>query len=141
MAKKEATHDRLLLITAEVASAYLGHNHIRPGDLPDLIRNVHAALRALGTVEPLEAVEPVTRATPAQIRRSIQPDHLVSFEDGKSYKILRRHLAKRGLTPEAYREKWGLPPDYPVVSSDYSEKRSALAKSFGLGRGGRAASS
>lgn len=121
-------------ITVRIVLAYLVRNHVRPGDLPDLIRNVHAALRGLGAPAPEGAAEPV-KATASQIRRSVRPDYLVSFEDGRPYKSLRRHLATRGLSPEAYRQKWGLPADYPMVAAGYSAQRSALARSFGLGRG------
>ncbi len=74
------------------------------------------------------------RPTPHQIRKSIQPDHLVSFEDGKSYKTLKRHLTRLGLTSDEYRQKWGLPHDYPMVAASYSERRSELARSAGLGQ-------
>jgi predicted transcriptional regulator len=76
----------------------------------------------------------VVKATPEQIEESIQPDHLVNFEDGKNYKSLKRNLAIRGLTPAQYREKWGLPADYPMVAPNYSATRSALAKANGLGQ-------
>ena len=75
-----------------------------------------------------------TRATPAQIRKSVTPDALISFIDGKPYKTLRRHLTLRGLTPEQYRAKWGLAPDYPMTSASYSEQRSELARALGLGQ-------
>ena len=74
------------------------------------------------------------KLTPAQIRRSIREDVLISFEDGKPYKQLKRHLSSHGLTPHAYREKWGLPPDYPMTAPSYSAQRSALAKAAGLGK-------
>lgn len=74
------------------------------------------------------------KATPAQIRASVQPDYLVSFEDGRQYKTLKRHLHTHGLTPAAYREKWGLPADYPLTAASYSARRSALAKANGLGK-------
>ena len=78
------------------------------------------------------------RPTPAQIRKSIRPDGLVSFIDGKSYKTLKRHLTKHGLDPQSYRDRFGLPSDYPTTSANYSAQRSALAKSLGLGQPGRA---
>jgi predicted transcriptional regulator len=79
----------------------------------------------------------VVKATPAQIRKSITRDALISFEDGKPYKTLKRHLTTFGLTIEQYRAKWGLPADYPTVAPSYSEARSAMAKALGLGQGGR----
>jgi predicted transcriptional regulator len=119
-------------LTSEVVSAYVSNNSIRPADLPELLSSVHAALSALTQGGATDAV-PVGKLTPAQIRKSITPDALISFEDGKLYKTLGRHLTIRGLTPEAYREKWGLPRDYPMVAASYSAQRSALAKSLGLG--------
>jgi predicted transcriptional regulator len=120
-------------LTSEVVSAYISNNPIRPADLPELLSSVHAALTGLGRSGGTEA-PPAQKLTPAQIRKSITQDALISFEDGKLYKTLRRHLTIRGLTPEAYREKWGLPRDYPMTAASYSEARSALAKSLGLGQ-------
>jgi predicted transcriptional regulator len=121
------------VLTAEIVSAYVSKNPLRPSDLPELLSSVHAALSALSQGGVTDAV-PVGKLTPAQIRKSITPDALISFEDGKLYKTLGRHLTIRGLTPEAYREKWGLPRDYPMVAASYSAQRSALAKSLGLGQ-------
>ena len=119
-------------LAADIVSAYLANNHVAVADVPALIASVHAAVTGLGqTAAPSE---PETKATPAQIRKSISPDALISFEDGKPYKTLRRHLTIRGLSPEAYREKHGLPRDYPMVAASYSEQRSALAKDLGLGQ-------
>ncbi|MGH1575582.1 MucR family transcriptional regulator (plasmid) [Methylobacterium sp. P31] len=120
-------------LTSEVVSAYVSNNSVRPADLPELLSSVHAALTGLGKGGGIEA-PPAQKLTPAQIRKSIKPDALISFEDGKPYKALRRHLTIRGITPEAYREKWGLPRDYPMTAASYSETRSALAKSLGLGQ-------
>jgi predicted transcriptional regulator len=92
---------------------------------------VHAALENLG--KPVQK-EPEKPTPPVPIKKSITPDYLISLEDGKRYKSLKRHLAGRGLTPEQYREKWGLPWDYPMVAPTYSAQRSELARSLGLGR-------
>ena len=119
-------------LTAGVVAAYVAGNHVATDDLPGLIRSIHMALDALGAPE--EAVAPAIKLTTAQIRRSITPDALISFEDGKSYKQLKRHLTTRGMTPANYRAKWGLPKDYPMVAADYTAVRSALAKAAGLGR-------
>ena len=101
-------------LTAELVSAYIANNSIPASELPALMANVHAAIKGLtGTPSP-ETAKP-EKATPAQIRKSITPDALISFEDGRLYKTLRRHLRLRGLSPEAYREKWGLPFDYPMT--------------------------
>ncbi|MGX7704042.1 MucR family transcriptional regulator [Methylobacterium sp. Gmos1] len=128
------THDQIVTLTADIISAYVSSNHLQSAELPKLISDVYGALNemARGTKALPEPVHP--KATPAEIRRSITHDYLTSFEDGKSYKTLRRHLTLRGLTPEAYRQKWGLPHDYPMTSASYSEQRSELARSLGLGQ-------
>ena len=119
-------------LTADIVSAYVSKNPVRPADLGELIATVHQTLTGLsGPAKP--AVEQVEKPTPAQIKKSITPDALISFEDGKPYKTLRRHLTIRGLTPEAYREKHGLPVDYPMTSATYSAQRSELARTNGLG--------
>jgi predicted transcriptional regulator len=120
-------------LTAEIVSAYVSNNPVRPADLPELLSSVHAALSGLSHGGATGAA-PAQKFTPAQIRKSITHEALISFEDGKPYKTLRRHLTIRGITPEAYREKWGLPRDYPMTAASYSEARSALAHSFGLGQ-------
>ena len=138
MSEAALQQDNLAALTAEIASAYLSHNHVQPDDLPSLIRGVGAKLAELATVGSGEPA-PVRKLTPAEIKRSITPDYLISFEDGKRYKALRRHLTGRGLSPEAYREKWGLPVDYPMVASGYSARRAELAQAMGLGKHGRKA--
>ncbi|AWN39601.1 MucR family transcriptional regulator [Methylobacterium durans] len=119
-------------LTVDIVSAYLSNNHASVADLPGLIASVHAAVSGLS--QSAAPGEPEIKLTPAQIKKSITADALISFEDSKPYKTLRRHLTIRGLTPESYREKWGLPRDYPMVSASYSEQRSSLAKSLGLGQ-------
>jgi predicted transcriptional regulator len=104
---------------------------VRAADLSDLIASVHRALQGLSA--PPQA-EPEKREPPVSIKKSITPDHLISLEDGKRYKSLKRHLKGRGLTPEQYREKWGLPRDYPMVAPNYAKQRSDLAKALGLGQ-------
>jgi predicted transcriptional regulator len=118
-------------LTAEVVSAYVVNNSLGPADIPDLIASVHRALQGLSA--PPQA-EPEKREPPVSIRKSITPDFLISLEDGRRYKTLRRHLAGRGLTPEQYREKWGLPRDYPMVAPNYAKQRSELARASGLGQ-------
>jgi predicted transcriptional regulator len=98
-----------------------------------LIASVHQSLVGAGS-PPGPTAEEVTTPSAARIRQSIKPDYLVSFEDGRSYKMLTRHLRLRDLTPSQYRSKWGLPSDYPMTAPSYSAKRSALAKAAGLGR-------
>ena len=121
-----------LKLTAGIVAAYVEKNAVQVEHLPKLILSVHQTLAALGTSS--DASEQVTKASPAQIRASITPEALISFENGKRYKHLRRHLTKFGLKPEDYRAKWGLPLDYPVVAANYSAQRSALAKALGLGK-------
>lgn len=122
-----------LELAVDIVAAYVSNNSVTPADLPSLISGVHAALSSL--VGAPKADAPVTeKLTAAQIRKSISHEQIVSFEDGKPYKTLRRHLTLRGLTPEAYREKWGLPRDYPMTAASYSAQRSELARSLGLGQ-------
>lgn len=122
-----------IALTADVVAAYVAHNNVQGTELPALIASTHAALAGLGNRKATEA-PPAQKFTPAQVRKSITHEALISFEDGKPYKTLRRHLTIRGITPEAYRAKWGLPRDYPMTAASYSEARSALAHSFGLGQ-------
>jgi predicted transcriptional regulator len=138
MAIEAGEHDDLVELTTQIVTAYAAGNHLSATELPGLIRSVHASLQGLasGSAQPAKKQRVLT---PAKIRRSIQPDGLISFEDGKAYKTLRRHLARLGLTPEAYRAKWGLSVDYPMTASDYSAQRSQLARDLGLGKSRSAA--
>ena len=122
----------LIELAADVVSAYVANNSVPTTELPTLIATTHAALSGLGS-SGAPAALPVVKTTLAQIRKSITHEALISFEDSKPYKTLKRHLAGLGLTPEAYRAKWDLPRDYPMVAASYSETRSALARSAGLG--------
>ncbi|KAB1074316.1 MucR family transcriptional regulator [Methylobacterium planeticum] len=121
-------------LASEIVSAYVSNNSLPVAELPALLGNVHAALSGLASAATGTAGTEAPKATGAQVRKSITHDALISFEDGKPYKTLRRHLTIRNLTPEAYRAKWGLPVDYPMVAAAYSEQRSSLAKSLGLGQ-------
>ncbi|WP_018261442.1 MucR family transcriptional regulator [Methylobacterium sp. WSM2598] len=123
-------------LVASIVSAFVSHNNVRPADLPDLIKSIHATLSSLG--KPAEP-EPVKLTPAVPIKRSITPDAIISLEDGRPYKSLKRHLTGRGLTPQQYREKWGLPPDYPMVAANYAAVRSELAKQIGLGQNRRRA--
>lgn len=124
-------------LVGDVVAAYVSNNHVAPADLPALIACVHASIGSLGRSGTSEkAEEPSERATSAQVRKSVQPDGLISFIDGKSYKTLKRHLATHGLDQHSYRARFGLPQDYPMVAASYSEKRSTLAKQLGLGKSG-----
>lgn len=119
-------------LTADLVSAYVAHNAIQKTDIPGLIAAVHASLSSLGAPKPAPEPEKPVPAVP--IKKSITQDYLISLEDGRRYKSLKRHLSGRGLTPEQYREKWGLASDYPMVAPSYAKQRSDLAKSMGLGR-------
>ena len=136
MADDREQHQRIVLTTA-IVGAFVGNHTVARSDLPALIRSVHDALSAATSPEGTSDAAATAKPTTAQIRKSIRPDGLVSFEDGKTYKTLKRHLHTQGLTMEEYRAKWGLPSDYPSVAASYSQARSALAKALGLGQGGR----
>ncbi|SMQ60933.1 transcriptional regulator, MucR family [Devosia lucknowensis] len=123
----------LIELSTEIVSAYVSHNAVSPGDLPKLIAEVHGALRALQTNEVPAPVEELKPAVP--VRKSVANDYIICLEDGKKFKSLKRHLRTHyNLSPEEYREKWGLPADYPMVAPSYSATRSKLAKDNGLGR-------
>lgn len=127
----------LIALTIDVVSAYVGQNNIRPDDVPAFIANTHEAIKALGGGT-AQLAEPAAQEefTPAvSVRKSLaSPDFIISMIDGKPYKTLRRHLATKGLTPEQYRERYGLKKDYPMVAPTYSETRKTLAQKIGLGR-------
>jgi predicted transcriptional regulator len=118
-------------LAADIVSAFVSNNSVPMADVPGLIGNVHAALRM--AAQPAPKQEEAKPLPAVSARKSVTPDYLISLEDGKQYKSLKRHLTRLGLTPEAYREKWGLPRDYPMVAPNYAAKRSELAKSLGLG--------
>lgn len=126
-------NDSLLQLTADIVSAYVRNNPTPVASLPGLIADINTAIRSLGG--PAPAPEPVELVPAVPIKKSITPDYLVSLEDGRKFKSLKRHLATSyGLTPELYRKKWNLPADYPMVAPGYAAHRSELAKSMGLGR-------
>jgi len=128
--------NELLALTAEIVSAYAGNNAMETGAVPGLIGAVFARLTELATDEK-SFPETLTPAVP--VRRSVTDDYIVCLEDGKKLKMLKRHLiAAYGMTPEEYRAKWGLKPDYPMVAPAYAAKRQELAKKIGLGRKPRA---
>lgn len=115
----------------EIVAAYVRNNSVQTTDLPDLIRNVHRSLTALGET----SAEPEKLKPAVPIKKSIHHDYLVCLEDGLKFKSLKRHLrSKYDLSPDEYRERWGLPADYPMVAPGYSAQRSKLAKKMGLGR-------
>lgn len=124
--------ERLLSLTAEILTAYVSNNHIQATDLPDVLVNVYRVMTEIESKR--KPIEVPPKLSPQEIERSITKDFLISFEDGKPYKTLRRHLAMHGLTPDEYRAKWGLDPSYPMTSPAYSERRSELARALGLGK-------
>jgi predicted transcriptional regulator len=121
----------LLRMTSEVAAAYVSNNPLAAAQLPEVIRTIHASLAGLQSGA--GSAEPLTPAVP--IKKSVHDDYIVCLEDGKKLKMLKRHLRTAyGLTPEDYRQKWGLPADYPMVAPNYAAARSHLAKQMGLGQ-------
>jgi predicted transcriptional regulator len=120
-------------LTADVVAAYVSNNPVPVGELPKLIADVYTALGQVNGAAPAAEIEPQKPAVP--IKKSVTPDFIVSLEDGKRFKSLKRHLmTSYGMTPEEYRAKWNLPSDYPMVAPNYAASRSALAKTMGLGR-------
>ena len=130
MADKLDLND-LMELTADIVSAHVGNNTVAVSDLPNLISQVYTTLSALGT-QPEVQERPKPAVNP---KKSIFPDYIDSLEDGKELKMLKRHLkTSYDLTPEQYRERWGLAADYPMVAPNYAKRRSQLAKKIGLGR-------
>jgi predicted transcriptional regulator len=131
--KEQSTNTDLADLTAAIVSAYVVKNSVRPGDLPNLISEVHRALSSThaGTIEP----EPEPLNPAVNPKRSVFPDYIVCLEDGMKFKSLKRHLrTHHEMSPEEYRERWGLAHDYPMVAPNYAAARSALAKKMGLGQ-------
>lgn len=126
--------ENLVTLTADIVAAHVSNNNVAVSDISLVIRAVYDALAGLGdTSEPEVIQEPAV-----SIRTSVKPDYIVCLEDGKKFKMLRRHLATdHGMTPDEYRTKWNLSADYPMVSPNYAETRSVLAKQNGLGTKGR----
>lgn len=125
--------ENLIGLVADIVSAYVSHNSVPATDLPALIATTHAAIAGLGSEPQAPAEEKPAPAV--SIKKSITPDFLVCLEDGKKFKSLKRHLRTAyDMSPEEYRARWGLPPDYPMVAPAYAEARSTLAKKMGLGQ-------
>jgi predicted transcriptional regulator len=125
------TTDQVLGLTAQIVSAHVGHNAVSPDALPGLIQEVYKTLTNVG-----KQPTPPQRPTPAvPVKQSIKQDRIICLEDGKSFSMLKRHLmTDHKLTPQQYRERWGLERNYPMVAPNYAKTRSALAKKIGLGR-------
>ena len=127
----DAAPGAVIEFASDIVSAYVSNNPIQSAELPELIRSVHTTLRELQT----SSEQPVAPEPAVSIKKSITDDFLICLEDGKKFKSLKRHLrSKYGMSPAEYREKWGLPYDYPMVAPSYARKRSALAKEMGLGK-------
>ncbi len=127
----ETNGERLLTLTAQIVSSYVGNNAVSSTDLPALMATVHQTLGRLGTGASTLDQHPEP-AVP--VRRSVTPEYIICLEDGKKLKMLKRHLKTAyNMTPEQYRERWGLPVDYPMVAPNYAKQRSKLAKQIGLG--------
>jgi len=130
--------DPIIEMTTEIVASYVSGNTVDASELPALIQNVFKALSNIDA--PVVEAEPETpKPSAAQIKKSITPDALISFIDGKRYKTLKRHLTTHGMTVSEYKAKFGLPADYPTTAPSYSEHRSAMARTMGLGSKGRAA--
>ena len=126
-------------LAGDIVAAYVSNNSVPIAELPNLIQSVHNAVRGLtsGSALGAEATAPeADKPSAAQIRKSVRDDGIVSFIDGKAYKTLKRHLTANGHDPHSYRDRYGLPADYPMVAPSYAEQRSALAKAIGLGQPG-----
>lgn len=126
-------HEELLALTTEIVSAYVANNTIHAKEIPAIIEQV---FKTLSTVRADDKAGAASRPQPAvPIKRSVTPDYIVCLEDGKKLKMLKRHLKTTyDMTPETYRERWGLPADYPMVAENYARQRSELAKKIGLGK-------
>jgi predicted transcriptional regulator len=120
-------------LTANIVSAYVSNNTVASAEIPNLIAQVYSALMRISSGQTAPPAEPIKPAV--AVKRSVTPEYIVCLEDGKKFKSLKRHLRTQyGITPEQYREKWGLPPDYPMVAPNYAAARSQLAKQMGLGQ-------
>ncbi|MDA0704230.1 MAG: MucR family transcriptional regulator [Proteobacteria bacterium] len=137
--RQKMSHEDMLRMTAQVVSAYVGNNMLPAAQISEVIKSVYSSLTALEGEAAKAVAEPLKPAVP--IRKSITPDYVVCLEDGKKLKMLKRHLRTTyDMTPDEYRAKWNLPPDYPMVAPNYAKQRSEFAKKIGLGRktvGGR----
>jgi len=125
----------LLVLTTEIVSSHVANNTVAPGELPQLIQQVYATLAGIGKASGGGLSAMGKRPDPAvPIKKSVMPDYIVCLEDGRKLKMLKRHLKTAyDMTPDDYRERWGLPADYPMVAPNYAKQRSSLAKKIGLG--------
>lgn len=131
MNDNDEQQETLIALTADIVAAHVSNNSVAVNDLPQLIQNVHGALASLSGRQAAPEAKPEPKVP---VRSSVKPDYIVCLEDGKKLKMLKRHLMTHyQMTPDQYRQKWGLSPDYPMVAPNYAEQRRTLAKSIGLG--------
>jgi len=135
---ENTSHSDLLALTTEIVSAHFSNNSVAPNEVAEFIETVFKTLSHLGGHNPLSGTDRPQPAVP--IKKSITPDYIICLEDGKKLKMLKRHLKTAyDMSPEDYRERWGLPSDYPMVAPSYAKQRSRLAKDIGLGTKGKSA--
>ncbi|MCX8502218.1 MAG: MucR family transcriptional regulator [Alphaproteobacteria bacterium] len=131
--EKKISHSDMLRMTTDVVAAYVARNDIAANHIQDVINTVYSSLRNIDHPQAETRAEPQKPAI--SIKKSVQPDFLICLEDGKKLKMLKRHLRTMyNMSPDEYRAKWGLPPDYPMVAENYANQRSAFAKQIGLGK-------
>jgi predicted transcriptional regulator len=131
MDENQGAGENLLTLTADIVAAHVSNNSVAVNDLPGLIQNVHMALSGISASRATPEAKPEPKVP---IRSSVKPDYIVCLEDGRKQKMLKRHLmTNHNMTPDEYRQKWGLSSDYPMVAPNYAEQRRTLAKSIGLG--------
>lgn len=132
---KQPEHAANIEHVAGIVSAYVSNNSVPASDLPALLQSVHAALVGLSRGASVVVESAVAKEPAVPIKKSVTPDFIICLEDGKKFKSLKRHLrSSYSMTPEEYRAKWGLPPDYPMVAPNYAQRRSELAMTMGLGK-------
>jgi len=132
---EQSNSSDLLTLTTEIVAAHVSNNTVSVGDLPTLINQVYQSLATIGQGPAVAAERPQPAVS---VKRSVHPDYIICLEDGKKLKMLKRHLKTAyNMTPEEYRDRWQLPPDYPMVAPNYARQRSRLAKEIGLGTRGR----
>jgi predicted transcriptional regulator len=132
MSEAESDHSRVVSLAVEVVAAFVSNNSLPVGELPALIQSTHDALTSVWTAAETPP-QPQAKEPAVPIRKSITPEYIICLEDGLKFRSLKRHIGMLGMTPDQYREKWGLPADYPMAAPAYAAKRSALAKGMGLG--------
>ena len=133
MAEGKTVSASRIEITSEIVAAYVSRNSVPLAELPRLIRSVHESLASLGAA-PVSEAAPEARKPAVPVKKSVTDDFIISLEDGRKFKSMKRYLKGLGMTPADYRAKWGLPSDYPMVAPAYAARRSELAKTIGLGR-------